>query len=181
MAETNKKDTGTSDKKKSSVNLAETQRAGREAATAARNARKGSVRKRAFIVAGILFVFAFVPNLTSNLKEWAKEKEREIALEAKEKAAAVAARPPLVAKPRIIPVDVTLLPHGTERIAKVHRCNGYGIKGGKPDWVKRDIKNEVVEFTSKRDEPFTIRVWFYDEGGDCKEDFDKLINARLLL
>lgn len=86
-------------------------------------------------------------------------------------------RPAARVMPDVIPEDYLLAAGGTLVVQKKLRCYGNNINSEQLKGVSIVWRGKDLIFTSKLADPLQFRIWFFDEGGDCKTDL-AVLNAQ---
>jgi hypothetical protein len=81
------------------------------------------------------------------------------------------------ATPDVIPEDYVLVAGGTLVVQKKLRCYGNNMSNEQLKGVSIVWRGKDLIFTSKLADPLQFRIWFFDEGGDCKTDL-AVLNAQ---
>ena len=128
---------------------------------------KSIATKLFFALFGLIVVFSIIPYLKEEATKASVEKSTSLAGTTR--------------LPRVVAEDIVLPPGGTVVIQKKLRCHADNISNELMADVTRASEVRGVRFTSKHATPIAVRVWFFDEGGSCKDDFVKLSAERVFL
>lgn len=71
--------------------------------------------------------------------------------------------------------DVAVEAGATVYVLKTKRCS---TNNRDPNTSSMSREGNTITFTNKDTEKAEVRFWFFDEGGDCRSDGDRLIAER---
>jgi hypothetical protein len=77
--------------------------------------------------------------------------------------------------PRIVAENFTIPANGSVTIERLRRCSTPNLTDEELVLVQQDTSHEgLITFNSKSAKPISARIWFHDEGGECKEEAIRL-------
>lgn len=83
--------------------------------------------------------------------------------------------------PRIVGVDFIIPEMGTLNIERQRRCSISNLTNEQIASIEQIDTPSSVTFRSRLSYEVTGRLWFYDEGGNCREDSFRLIREQAFL
>jgi len=86
-----------------------------------------------------------------------------------------------VPRQRVIAEDFVLPAGGTIVVQKKMRCHGDNITDENMQHITRTHQGAVTKYASEHDGEVQFKIWFFDEGGDCVSDLQKLIAENALM
>jgi hypothetical protein len=83
--------------------------------------------------------------------------------------------------PRVVAEEIVLPAGGTLIVKKAKRCHVDNISDKLMGDVGRVSEVSSVRFTSRHTAPVVAKIWFFDEGGNCSSDYQKLASEHAFM